>query len=173
MTHRRLVILLICLGAMMACFLVGEIASLPAHAGGHVSVAFLGLTNDAFGAKGALFQFTNGLTRDIGFSAGPIEVKSSEGWPHGSNHTVYVLTHLGPAYKVPSGRAETFTVPVSDVEEATWRAPIVYARVGSRLDSWVDRVKGVLGRPVGGVAWGTNTPEMVGLSNQVMQPTPR
>jgi hypothetical protein len=79
--HDTLVILLICMGAMLACFLVGEIASLPAHAGGRVSVAFLGLTNDAFGAKVALFQFTNGLSRDIGFSAGPIEVKSSEGWP--------------------------------------------------------------------------------------------
>lgn len=172
MTQRRLVLLLICVGAMLACFLVGKITSAPAHAGGLGSIAFLGLTNDVFGAKGVLFQFTNGLTRDIGFAAGPIEVKSSGGWPHGSNHTVYVLTHLGPAYKVSSGGAQAFTVPVSNMEEATWKVPIVYARVGSRLDSWVDRVKAVLGRPVGGVAWGTNTPEMVGLS-KVVQSTPR
>ncbi len=165
MTYRHLVILLLCFGAMLTCCLVWQMASPRAPTGKQVSVAFLGLTNDTYGTRSALFQFTNGLSRDIGFSAGPIEILGSDGWPHGSNHTVYVLTHLGPAYRVSVGGAQVFTVPVSGLQGVTWRAPIVYAKVGSRLDSWVDKIKGVLGLPVGGVACGTNTPEMVGLSN--------
>lgn len=173
MTPRRLVILLMCFGTMLACLLVGESSSLSVPSGRQISMAFLGLTNDAFGAKEALFGITNGSTRDIGFSAGPIEIRGSDGWPNESNHMGYLLTHLGPAYKVSSGEAQAFTVPVSNVEGAAWRVPIVYAKLGSQLDSWVDRVRVVLGRPVGGVAWETNTPEMIGLSNQVVQPTPR
>lgn len=32
------------------------------------------------GATDALFQLTNGLGRDIGFAAGPIEMKAAERW---------------------------------------------------------------------------------------------
>jgi hypothetical protein len=173
MTHRQLAIAGFCLVALFTGLVVWQIwFAVPAV--GRVSVAFLGMTNDAMGATAALFQLTNGMVHNIGFSAGPIELQGSEGWPKGSNHTVYVATHLGPAYKVGAGQTQCFSVSITNVNASiVWRVPVVYANIGSRLDAWLDKVKVVLKRPVAGVAWWTYTPEIVGLSNQPMQPTPR
>jgi hypothetical protein len=119
----------------------------------------------------AAFSFSNGYPRAIGFAAGPVEIRQSEGWPTGSNHTWYVLTHLGPAYKLAPGANQAFTVSVSNVQGAAWRIPIIYTGIGTRFDWWVDHAKEALGRPLGGAAWSTNTPEMVGFSNQAVQRT--
>jgi len=74
MTNPRFAILLVCLGAMLACFLVWQILSLPPPVNARVAVVFVGITNDAAGMRTAHFQCTNGCQRDIGFAAGPIEI---------------------------------------------------------------------------------------------------
>lgn len=162
-----------CLVALLTSLLLWLI-SLLVPARERISVGFLGVTNDITGAPSALFQLTNGLGRDIGFAAGPIEVQGSKGWPKGSNHTIYVGTHLGPAYKVRAGQTQCFSVCLTNVNSIMeWRAPVVYAKIASPMDRLLDSIKVVLKRPVGGVAWWTYTPPLVGLSNQPAQLTPR
>jgi len=164
-------ILAVCLAGAIGVLVAWEILSLPPRRSGSVSLAFVGFTNDATGGKAAQFELACGFARDIGFSAGPVELRGSKGWPEGSNHTWYVLTHLGPAYNVGPGRKQSFLVSLSNVDGATWRAPMVYAELGSRLDLWVDRVRAALGKPLVCVALMTNTPDMVGVSTQTVRVT--
>lgn len=170
MTIRQLALTSFCLVALLTSLCLWLVSALvPAR--GQISVGFVGLTNDATGATAALFQLTNGLGRDIGFAAGPIEMQGSEGWPKGSNHTIYVGTHLGPAYKVRAGQTQCFSVSLTNLNSTmVWRVPIVYAKIASPMDALVDSIKVVLKRPVGGVAWSTYTPPVLGLSNQPAQP---
>ena len=155
----------------MGLLLAWEIRSLPHQRNESLSVAFVRFTSDAYGGNAAQFELTNCFTRDIGFSAGPLEIRGSNGWPRGSNYTWYLLTHLGAAYKLGPGVKQSFVVSLSNADRVTWRIPIVYARVGSRLDSWIDRGKAAIGKPVGGAVWKTNTAEMFGLSNEAVQRT--
>ena len=152
-------------GMLICIALIWEVRSLPRKDQGSVSLAFLGFTNDASGATMAQFTFSNGSLRHIGFGAANVQVRQANGWPQG-----WMLTN-GPCYSVPPGMTQSFTVLLPNVEGAVWRVPIVYARVGTKLDSWIDQAKSVLGLPNVARPWYTNTLEMLGLSNESVQPT--
>jgi hypothetical protein len=122
-----------------------------------VVVHFCGLTNGVSGTD-VLFSFSNGIKRDLGFAAGNVQIRDSNGWP-----THWTLTN-GPAYEVPAGATQLFVVSHPPAGDTYWRVPIIYARTPSRFASLLDNAKSWLGMPHVSKPFCTNTPEMHGLN---------
>jgi hypothetical protein len=145
-------------GILICTVLVGK--SLPRSNPGSISVAFSGFTNNAAGAALAQFTFSNGYSRHIGFAAANVQIRQANGWPQS-----WILTN-GPAYDVGPGTTQKFSVLLPDVEGAVWRVPIIYHKVGTKLDSWIYQAKSIAGWPHVSRPSSTNTAVMVGLSNK-------
>jgi hypothetical protein len=162
MRKRCLTLLVACIAGILICtVLAGKI--LPRRNQSSISVAFSGFTNNAAGAELAQFTFSNGSSRHIGFAAANVQIRQANGWPQ-----TWTLTN-GPAYDVGPGMTQRFAVPLLDVEGAVWRVPVIYDRVGTKLDSLVYQARSIVGWPHVSRPSSTNTAEMIGLSNETVQ----
>jgi hypothetical protein len=127
---------------------------------GSISIAFSGFTNDPAGAALAEFTFSNGYSGRMGFAAANVQIRQADGWPKS-----WILTN-GPDYDVRPGMIQKFSVLLPDVEGEVWRVPIIYDKVGTKLDSWIYQGKSIAGVPHVARPSSTNTAEMIGLPNQ-------
>ena len=169
MSTWRLTTLAACLlGAAVCVVLAWQILCAPAQPRGSVSVSFVGFTNSASGAVSAQFTFSNGFPRGIEVAAGAVQVRRPKGWPK-----VSVYGHpAGPVFTVTPNGAQIFAIPLPKVDGVVWRVPLNYEEADTTLELWTRRVKAALGRAGSGKPWlVTNTPEMVGVSDQTVERT--
>jgi hypothetical protein len=151
---RRWIIICVALGGVL---LIVTLVTPSRPNSGFAVVQFCGLTNGVSGTD-ALFSFSNGIKRDLGFAAGNVQIRDSNGWP-----TDWILTN-GPAYEVPAGATQLFVVSHPPTGDTYWRVPIIYARTPSRFGSLLDDAKCWVGMPNVSKPLCTNTPEMHGLN---------
>jgi len=147
---RRWIIIGVALGSVL---LIVTLVTPGRPNSGFAVVRFCDLTNGVSGTD-ALFGFSNGIKRDLGFGAGNIQIRDSNGWP-----TNWIVIN-GPAYEVPAGATQIFVVSHPPTGDTFWRVPIIYARTESRFALLLDW----LGMPHVSKPFCTNTPEMHGLN---------
>lgn len=145
----------------------------PSASTGGLSVAFVGLTNDASGAELAQFNVSNRCTRRVELGVNEAQIRQATGWPD-------CATNLGGSnwFSLPAGTNLLFSVPAPSIEGAAWRVSLDYCEDRPFHEEVFETGKGMVGyaifkltgHPSCGIRGGSWSeiygPEMLTLSNQ-------
>jgi hypothetical protein len=102
-----------------------------------LSIAFVGLTNDAAGATLAQFTLANAFSHSVRVLVGDVEVLQTNGWPN----VIVNTSGYGFERSMPARSGLVFSLPVPIEQGATWRVPLGYKKNRGKVELWIEDIK--------------------------------